>query len=467
MRPPSDLFRRLPTVNDLLENPQIKSLVERVNQMEVTAGVRQFVDRLRREVSRRRLDMPLPSIGELADRARRFILGKRAAGLPRVVNATGDLWPAGMSGPPLAEEAVAAVTDLMQHYHAQGDQEVAEAIADFAGAEAAMVVNSANAALWLALAAMADGKPVVVARGELGTLDGDVRLTDVAAQGGVQLVEVGATNSTTLADYEQALVAGAGLVLRIESVPYAVATECTRPTVAELVAAAAAHSVPMLHHLGRGSLAPLDDEIDIDVPDAGKSLAAGSSLVVLRGDGYLGGPDCGLVVGKRTMIARLRNHPLAKIVGAVALVEGALGATLAAHRQPDRRAMAIPLISLLTTPLDNLQIRAARLASQIADKQGIASAEPIALPPGGTSGTARPLASFGIAIDCEPEATRRIAQQLEESHPRVVGHWNENRLVLDLRSVFPDEDIPLVSAFDEPDAATGQDSPPSTTTNQH
>ncbi len=449
----SDLIRRLPSAGDLLDKPQIKGLIDRVEGLDVTSGVRHFVDRMRREVSRRSLDMPIPSIGELADRAARFILGRHVSEPPQVINATGQLWPVGLSGPPLADDAIAALSAALQHYHVAAGVGATSAVARAAGAGAAVLFNSPNASMLLAMASLAGGEPIVVARGELGTLDAGTRLTDLATQAGVAILEVGAADAVELADYERALASGAKMVLRIESLPHAVSGQTHRPSIDELAAVVAKHSGLLVHDIGRGPLAPLPDAIPLEVISATESLASGASLVVARGDGYLGGPACGLALGHEKSVAKIANHPLHSTVALSPQLATALEATLGLHRDPDRASLSIPTLAFLSTPLENLRSRAERLAAQIAVQPGIASAVAKEIPAAIDLGGTQPLASFGIQIECKADSFDRIAKQMEENRPRLLGVQEGEGVRLDLRIVAPDDDIALVAAFDAPNVA--------------
>lgn len=450
MKTPNDIFSRLPTVGDLLENPRIKGLVDRVQEMEVTNGVRQFVDRMRQEVSRRSFDAPIPSIGELADRAARFILGRHAADQPQVINATGQLWPPGLSGPPLADEALATLTASGRHYHAHGGRGAAALVAELTGAQSAGIYATPAGALLVAMASLGSGRPIALARGELATLDGKVRVTDLAKQAGVELIEVGATDSVSLDDYRQALSDGAGTLLRIEAMPHALRGKTCRPELAQLVRLAGEHSATVIHDIGRGALVPLAGDIDLDVVTASQSIAAGATLVVARGDGYTGGPRSGMAVGRRDVVEKLTRHTLHGVLAADPLVDAALSGTLSLLRDAERSVLAIPTLSLLSTPLLNLQGRAERLAAQIAAEPGIVSATPMEIPCGDDMAATRPLPSFGISVICDGAELTRIQGQLESAQPRVVGNWKGDRVVLDLRTVPPEDDIPLVSAFAAP-----------------
>ncbi|QDU55795.1 hypothetical protein [Aeoliella mucimassa] len=467
MKTPNDLFGRLPSVTDLLENPRIKGLVDRVQEMEVTTGVRQFVDRMRREVSRRTIDAPIPSITELADRAARFILGRHTSTQKQAINATGQLWPAGLVGPPLPEDALAAMSVVSQHYHVGGATTAAHLASELAGGQAARLYASPAGAMLAALHACGGSKRVVVARGEMGTMDSCIRLTELAKQAGVELVEVGAADSVSLDDYRTALDAGAAMLLRIESLPHVLREQTCRPEIKELAKLADQHGATFVHNIGRGPLAPLPEPIEASVPNAAASLSAGTAVVVARGDGYLGGPRCGIVVGRRPALESL-DTPLAALLAVDPLIESALAATLALWKTPERTALAIPTLALLSTPLLNLESRAERIAAQIETLPGVISATLVEIEPATDLGANRLLPSFGISVQCETDHSERIARQLREGEPRILANWSEARVLLDLRTVAPADDIALVTAFelehhDEPSEGTAEPAPAETT----
>ena len=447
MKTPNDLFGRLPSVSDLLENPRIKGLVDRVQEMEVTTGVRQFVDRMRREVSRRAIDTPIPSISELADRAARFILGRHGSTRKQAINATGRLWPTELVGPPLAEDALAALSVLAQHYHVGGSTTACEMAAELAGGQAARLFACPNGAMLAALQSAAEPKRVIVARGEMGTLESNLRLADLAKQAGVELVEVGAADAVSLDDYQRALADGASMLLRVESLPHVLREQTTRPSMEELAKLANQHGATLVHHLGRGPLGPLPEEIEVQATHAAASLAAGASLVVARGDGYLGGPRCGIVVGRREAIDKL-DTPLAAMLAIDPLVETALAATLALWKLPDRTALTIPTLAMLSTPLLNLESRAERIAAQIEPLPGVMTASVVEVEPASDLGANRLLPSYAVSVQLESGHQPRLAKQLAEGDIQVLATWSHDRVLLDLRTVSPSDDIALVSAFD-------------------
>ncbi len=312
--------------------------------------------------------------------------------------------------------------------------------------------------MFLALQSLADGRPVVVARGELGTMDGS-RLTELAAQAGVELVEVGATDAVSIDDYRGALESGAGMLLRVEAMPYALRGQTCRPELGDLVRLCDQHGAKVVHNIGRGALAPLSESIPLDVTTASRSLSEGATVVIARGDGYTGGPKCGIAVGRRDAVDRMAASPMFAVVRADALCECALAGTLMLCRDPARAALSIPALALLSTPLLNLQSRADRIAAQIAAMERVVSAAPIEIPAGDDMGAVRPLPSFGVSVICQEGHVGRVRSQLEGSRPQVVGVWEGDRVLLDLRTVAPDDDIAVVSAFEPPAEPKADDAP--------
>ena len=459
MKSSKSLLSRLPTVNEILENPRLKAMVERVNQMEVTAGVRQYVERARQELSRRSLDMPIPSISELTERAARFILRNRSAEPVRVINATGDYWPVGMIGPPLAEEAIIAATDWMQHYHDADTSDVEESLADATGGEGALACNTPSAALWLAMAGIGQSKGLVVARGELGTLDDGIRITELAVALGMRIVEVGAVDRVTIEDYRQALATPGMCLLRVESLRQSNWPADRRPALPQLTAVAKSQQGVLLHYLHQAPLLPLDDD-SADAMTVTASLRQGADLTVVRGDGQIGGPSCGLVVGKRRLIDAMRHHPLGPLVRLHPSMVAALAVTLTLWKVAERQAGALPILALRSTPLENLRLRAERITAQLEPLAPVASAKAVALEAGPTPWGVRELASHGVQIALTPEWTTRGRQGLAEGRPRLEGLWVGKELLLDLRTVFPGENMEIVSLLEglapEPPAADSE-----------
>jgi L-seryl-tRNA(Ser) seleniumtransferase len=288
------------------------------------------------------------------------------------------------------------------------------------GAEAALVVNNNAAALLLALAALAEGREVVVSRGELIEIGDGFRIPDVLARSGARLVEVGTTNRTRAADYERAAGPDTALLLRVHQSNFRVVGFTELPQVGELAAVAERLGVPLVDDLGSGVLVELPGE-----PAARESLAAGADLVCFSGDKLLGGPQAGIVVGRAELVERLRRHPLHRAVRADKLTVAALEGTLRLYLDAPER---IPVLRMLRQDVDVVRVRAERLASLVGG-----TVEETA---GRVGGGALPLAelpSFACAVE------ERLAAPLRTGEPPVVGVVRDGRLLLDCRTLTEDE----------------------------
>jgi len=472
----SDLLRHLPSVNDLIENPQVKKVVQRLNESVVTTRVRSFLDELRDEISQRADNLPLPTLREVVDRVTRYVARDENWRLAGVINATGQLRGSAWASAPLADAAVERVLLLSKDYAAidDGDDvatdvapdvatDAIDAIRRLTGAEAAALFHSRSGAISLLLSTLANEGAIAVARGDVGEIDPACRLVDLCSAAGARLHEVGSAGSVTPQDYCEALTHG-GVALRLAPEDYRVVGGAPRPSTGELAAAIAgggAASTPLLiEDLAGGPLVDLPGIDGIVGPSAKTALAEGANLVLVRGDGLIGGPECCLVLGDRALVERLAELPLAATQRPRAATAAALAATLELLEDVDRAALKIPILALLSAPLENLQTRAARLAGQIGKSPWVASADCLPLPAELTAVAGLPHAAASVAIAVTPaeEDSQGLAKRLASSVPSVRVRADGEQLLLDLRTVFPRQDLEIVAAFSPEEAA-----PPSET----
>jgi L-seryl-tRNA(Ser) seleniumtransferase len=319
--------------------------------------------------------------------------------------------------------------DLADGRRGSRQDHVADALRRLTGAEAALVVNNNAAAVLLALAALAEGRDVVVSRGELIEIGDGFRIPDVLARSGARLREVGTTNRTRASDYERAVGPETGALLRVHQSNFRVVGFTEQPTLAELAAVARRHGVPLVDDLGSGVLGSLEGE-----PSARESLAAGADLVCFSGDKLLGGPQAGVVVGRAELVERLRRHPLQRAVRADKLTLAALEGTLALYLEPGRAALEVPVLRMLGEPAESVRARAARLAEAL----GGEVEETVARVGGGALPLAE-LASFACAVEEE------LGAPLRAGEPPVVGIVRDGRLLLDCRTLG-DTEVEAVAA---------------------
>ncbi|MBN1854608.1 MAG: L-seryl-tRNA(Sec) selenium transferase [Pirellulales bacterium] len=457
---PADLLHRIPSVTELLESPRLRSLVDRVSHNVVVAGARSFLDELRDQIRNRTENIQVPSVSEIADLiANRILVGERTALRP-VINATGILLHTGLGRACLAEVAVAALTDIARNYaslemdlasgHRSNRVEaVASLLRQRTGAEASLVVNNNAGATILALAALAAGREVLVSRGQLIEIGGSYRLPDVMAASGAILREVGTTNITHARDYEQAIGDSTALLMRVHASNFRIVGFAETPPIAELVTIAHRHGLLCLDDIGSGALLDFTRFGCSGEPNVRASIEAGADLVLFSGDKLLGGPQCGILVGRQELLDRLARHPLARALRVGKLTLSALAATLRLYHDEAQAVREVPLLQLLAAPVENLKNRAERLAPQIAHESVIENAEPVedVAYLGGGSIPDQALPTWCIAITPASRNAGKFAKELRLGKPAIIPRIQKDRVLLDLRSVFPHQDIDLVSAI--------------------
>ncbi len=406
---------------ELRDLPSVDELARAIGDPLAVEAARAVLDHAREEI-RAGADP-----GDLQARVRDELNATRAPSLRRVLNATGVIVHTNLGRAPLAAEAIARVVEAARGYSnleldlrtgTRGSRQdhVAAILRRLTGAEAALVVNNNAAAMLLALAALAEGREVIVSRGELIEIGDGFRIPDVLARSGARLVEVGTTNRTRARDYEQAVHAETALVLRVHQSNFRVVGFTELPTLAELVAVATRHGLPLLDDLGSGVLSELPGE-----PSARESLASGADLVCFSGDKLLGGPQAGIVVGRAELVEKLRRHPLQRAMRIDKLSLAALEGTLRVYLDAPE---SIPVLRMLHEEGAVVRARAERLASIV----GGTVEETVARVGGGALPLAE-LPSFACAIE------ESLAGALRLGEPPVVGIVRDGRLLLDCRTL--------------------------------
>jgi L-seryl-tRNA(Ser) seleniumtransferase len=383
--------------------------------------------------------------GDLQARLADDLGAARAPRLRRALNATGVIVHTNLGRAPLAEAALERVYEVGRGYSnleydlsagTRGSRQdhVAGILRRLTGAEAALVVNNNAAAVLLALAALAEGRDVLVSRGELIEIGDGFRIPDVLARSGARLVEVGTTNRTRAADYEQAIRPETAVLLRVHQSNFRLVGFTELPSVADLAKVAQRHELPLVDDLGSGALRPSNTVLLSEEPSVRESLEAGADLVCFSGDKLLGGPQAGIVVGSAELVERLRRHPLQRAVRADKLTLAALEGTLGLYLDPERAFSEIPVLRIAAEPADAVKARAERLAKLV----GGEIEETVARIGGG----ALPLAeipSFACAVEEE------LAGPLRSGEPPVIGVIRDGRLILDCRTLT-DTDAEEVAA---------------------
>ena len=454
-----DLLPRLPSVSELLEKPQVKMLVRQLNQTTVAQGVHSYLLKLGEELQQRLGESSFPTPGELAERAARYVIGLNSrVGCRSVINATGDLFGHDWSSIPLSDKAQQAILEAAGGYTYRGSgiadeyASVSKLLCRSTTAEAATVLHSYEGALWLCLSSLASGREVLVARGQVDQ-SGGVKLADLVASSGAILREVGAANAVGDGDYQQAVSAATAVLFHARSDAYQVVGQVESACREQLVMLCRDHEVIFVEALDGTPLsgdspAALADHVGLDDRASAKaSLTSGADLALVRGDGLVGGPSCGIILGRREWVECITNHPLHAAWRIDPLRLAALGETLRRTKNLTDRVMSdLPIHQLVNTPLENLRYRSERLAVQLAASPVVDSADPVEIPPSDLNGRSE-FASWGVLIGPRNHDLAVVLARLTSANPPIVGRQTEGALLLDLRTVHPKHDQHLVDVL--------------------
>jgi L-seryl-tRNA(Ser) seleniumtransferase len=445
----TDRRRELPSVNALLEHEEIRSLLDSAPRALLVGVVRDVIAAARHDAR----SAPATD-AEWAQAVRVRLSRATRASLRAVINATGVVLHTNLGRAPLARAAIDAMVAVSTGYsNLEYDLDAGlrgsrydhcqALLRELTGAEDALVVNNGAAALVLALDTLADGREVIISRGELVEIGGSFRVHEIAARSRATLREVGATNRTHLADYTRAIDRATGALLKVHRSNFALEGYVAEAAVRELVPAAREHGIPIIHDLGSGLLIPLDDIGLRGEPTVSEALGAGASVVTMSGDKLLGGPQAGLVLGDANHVAAMRRNPLVRALRVDRATLAALEATLALYRDPDVARREIPTLVMLGAPLSAIRARAERarhacrqrgIDVEIVDSESAVGA--------GAFPTAE-LPSVALALRGNAE---QWSARLRAGDPPVVGRVRDGQLLLDLRAVPDDAVDTLVSA---------------------
>jgi L-seryl-tRNA(Ser) seleniumtransferase len=450
-------FRVIPSIEQLRQRPAVAALEARYGRALVVDALRAEAGALRDRLTSgsdgpATLDQAAQRIETaLADRL--TTLG--GTSLQRVINATGVIIHTNLGRAPLAADAAARVTALATGYTnlefdldrgARGRRDVhaERLLCRLTGAEAAVIVNNNAAATMLMLAALSAGREVLISRGELVEIGGGFRVPDVMAQSGAVLREVGTTNRTRAADYAAAISDKTGLILRVHPSNFQIVGFTERPALDELVALGRRFNVPVVEDLGSGYLArasgmPLLPE----EPSPEASLAAGADVVCFSGDKLLGGPQAGILVGRGDALTRIRRHPLMRALRADKMTYAALEATLEAYAT-GRAATSIPVVAMIAATRDEIAARARRLADALNKTGWTARVIDGHSTIGGGSAPGSRLPTALVELARQGIGADDLASRLRGLDPPIVARIENDRLVLDLRTVLS-EDEPILT----------------------
>lgn len=400
---------------------------------------------------------PPPDLPALVAAVRAELAASFAPSLRPLINATGVIIQTNLGRAPLSAAARAAMQAVSEGYSnleydlAAGERgsrhvHLKSLLVRLTGAEAALVVNNNAAAVYLALIGLAAGREVIVSRGQAVEIGGGFRIPDVLRASGATLVEVGTTNRTYARDYAAAINERTALILRVHASNFRLIGFVHEPELAELAAVAHEHGLPLLDDLGSGTLIDTRQFGLQAEPTVQASVAAGADLVTFSGDKLLGGPQAGIIVGRRDLVGQLRRHPLARALRVDKCTIAGLAATLHSYLR-GAALREIPVWQLISTPVEALQRRAETITAALtaAGIPARAIACESAIGGGSLPGATQP--SAGVAIAPVAGNATTLAARLRAGDPPVVARIVDEQVVCDLRSVFPMEDERLVTAI--------------------
>lgn len=453
-----EFLRRLPAVNDILNHPLLSPLRQNCHPDLLLKAVRAVIDE-----ERQRLLSPNYSgdyqfdYSSLLDKVQEKINETIRPSLRPVINATGVILHTGLGRAPLAEEALAQLIkvavsysnlelDLVTGRRGNRYEHVEGLLRELTGAEAAMVVNNNAAAVLLALNSLASGKEVIVSRGELVEIGGSFRLPEVMKRSGAALHEVGTTNRTYLADYEEAIGPQTGLLLKVHTSNFRVLGFACDVPLADLAALGLKYSLPVMEDLGSGCLIDL---VPLGVgwePTVKAAVQSGVGLVSFSGDKLLGGPQAGIIVGKREYVTLAKDNPLNRAVRIDKLTLTALEATLRLYLEQNPLAK-VPALRLMTLPLATIERRAKRLNRLLIPGKERGLTGRVKDDFSQVGGGALPLVSLPtkvVALSSSRSSAGQLEERLRGYEPPIIARVHEDQLLLDLRCVN-EEELPVIA----------------------
>jgi L-seryl-tRNA(Ser) seleniumtransferase len=452
-------FRGLPSVNDLVEAPELSHWSATLPRELVVSAARQAISDCREQIMRGNGSAHATS-EHLVRCVNSYLEQSRQVALPQVINATGILLHTGLGRAPLSNSAISAIAlasssytpieiDLSSGERGQRADVVRQQLCDLTGSQSATVVNNNAAALLIALNTLASGREVIVSRGELIEIGGSFRLPEIMSASGAQLREVGTTNKTRLSDYAAAVNDSTGALLKIHPSNYQLSGFTQSVSVGELVALGRSHKIPVIHDIGSGALLNMTDYGFGDEPVARASIEAGADLVLFSGDKLMGGPQAGIIVGCRNLVDRIEKNPLARALRVDKLTLAALSATLAALRHPQTAVRVLPLWTMFTTSIKELQERARRIAGEVKSRTTGCRVDIAATTAylGAGSLPNQQLESVAVTLSPGNVSEREIGQRLRTGTPPVVGRLERGSVIIDLRAVLPQQDENLIDAL--------------------
>lgn len=456
-----ELLRQIPKIDNILNDQRLLVFLKNNPKKMIVEIVREEIDALRISIKEGEInDFGKLNTDTLIKNILKRIEEKNRSSLRPVINATGTIIHTNLGRARLSDAVCRRVMEVAANYSTlEYDVEkgirgsryvhIDKLITRITQAEAAMAVNNNAAALLLCLSALAKGKEVVVSRGELVEIGGSFRIPEIMEQGDVKLREVGTTNKTRIEDYKKAVEIGnVGMLLKVHKSNFKIMGFTEEASVQELVALGKKTGIPVVHDIGSGLMVDLK-EFGIDEPTVQASLEAGTDLILFSGDKLLGGPQAGIIAGRREYIDNIKKHPLARVVRLDKMTLAALEATFREYIDPERAKQNIPVLSMIAVNAEEIKSKAEQFSKIVQERTSLYQVN-IEATDGQIGGGTVPnqfLPGFSVTIEAESISPDRIERALRENQPPIIARICKNKLTLDMRTVSKEELYLLAEAL--------------------
>ena len=439
-------LRKLPSVEKILGSEEIQAEVDKYSRVLVTKAVQEVITTIRQQLLQ---SDACPSGEEITEKIKQHLAQEGLALLRPVLNGTGVILHTNFGRAPLSQEALASVVTSSQNYcnleydlfsgerglRAQG---VTKLLCTLTGAESALVVNNNAGAVFLIITALAKGKEVIISRGELVEIGGGFRIPEILEQSGACLREVGTTNRTYLEDYEAAINENTGLLLKVHQSNFKMSGFTHFASISELKALGKKHNLPVVDDLGSGTLLPTEQFGLEHEPMVQEAIAEGIDVVCFSGDKLLGGAQGGIILGKRQYLDKIRKHPLLRVLRIGKMTTIALQPTLL-HYLKKEAIEKVPVWQMINYPIQEIASRAEEIAKELTDLGVVSSICDGFSTVGGGSLPDQTLPTKLISIE-PPCAVEDFARRLRFSSPSLLGRIEDNRFLIDPRTIMPSLD---------------------------
>ncbi len=452
--PPQGKLRRIPSVSDIFKYPAVENLLSSYSRPFIVLTIRNRLEFIRKRIlAGEEVDVSRAALSSMVLEA---VESARKPTLQRVVNATGVILHTGLGRAFMSENAVEAIRIVASSYcnleldldtgrRGTRQTHVEKLLCNLTGGESALVVNNNAAAVLLSLHTIASGREVLVSRGELIEIGGSFKLPEIMAKSGCKLVEVGTTNRTTLEDYRQAVSENTGLLLKVHTSNYRIVGFTERAGLRELVELGQKLGIPVMYDLGSGALVPLDSE-----PVAERAIHEGADVITFSADKLLGGPQAGVITGRKKLVDQMKSDPFARVARVCKLTLAGLQTTLLEYLSSKDITAENPTISLISKPFPRIEKAASRLARKLkktcGDRLMIETVDGSSMIGGGSFPT-QELPTKLVAIQSTRDTVDELARKLRLGDPPVIARVADEKLLLDMRTVKENEHKEIVSSF--------------------